>query len=300
MKHDGGCDSFLPVEVVATWPKGSFAESVAIDADGQIFVSLHTDKAVVRVDPVSGRVTPFATFDRPATGLVFATDGALIVSGGAPGTAPGLIWRVERNGDIRQLAEIADATFLNGMTPLDGLILIADSLGSVIYALDPIQGAIAPWLYDPLLGAGEGADGPGANGIKIFGGSAMISVTGADRLVRVPIIKGEPGTVEIAAEQIRADDFAFDDQGRLYIATHPAQSLLRLDPDGKRTTLAHAEHGLVGSTAVAFGRTDADRTCVYVTTTGGTWTVPDEKLEAAKLLRVDVGQAGQPLLGVSG
>lgn len=54
---------------------------------------------------------------------------------------------------------------------------------------------------------------------------------------------------------------------------------------------------MLGSTAVAFGRRDADRTCVYVTTTGGTWTVPDDHLETAKLLRVDVGRRGHPLIG---
>ena len=296
MNHDGGGDALLPTEVVATWPKGSFAESLAVDADGAIFVSLHTDRAVVRVDPASGAVTPFATFDRPATGLAFALDGALLVSGGAPGTAPGVIWRVDRTGSVRQLAEIADAAFLNGMTPLGERMLIAESAGGAVYAIDPVGGAVERWLADPLLAAAAGADGPGANGVKVFGGAVTISVTGADRLVRVPLHGDGPGRIEVVAERLRADDFAFDDQGALYIATHPAQSLLRLDPDGARTTLARAEHGMVGATAVAFGRTDADRTCVYVTTTGGTWTVPEDRMEPAKLVRVDVGRAGQPLL----
>lgn len=274
MNHDGGSDAILPVEIVTTWPKGSFAESVAVDADGQVFVSLHTDQVVVRVDPVSGTVTPFASFDRPATGLVFAADGALIVSGGAPGTAPGVVWRVERDGTVRQLAEIADAAFLNGMTPLGGRMLIAESVGAKIYAIDPVSGAVETWLSDPLLGVGAGEEAPGANGIKLFGGTAIVSVTGADRLVRVPVVDGKAGQPELLAEHLRADDFAIGADGALYIATHPAQSLVRLDPDGTRTTLAGAEHGMIGSTAVAFGRTAMDHTSIYVTTTGGTWTVP--------------------------
>jgi sugar lactone lactonase YvrE len=296
MTHDGGSTAIVSVHTVATWPKGSFAESVAVDADGEIFVSLHTDQAVVRVDPANGAVTPFATFDRPATGLVFARDGALIVSGGAPGSTPGVVWRVERDGAVRPLAEIADAAFLNGLTPLGNRMLIADSVGATIYAIDPVSGAVERWLTDPLLGVGVGQDGPGANGLKIFGGAAIVSVTGSDRLVRVPINDGKAGRCEIIAENLRADDFAIGASGALYIATHQAQSLVRLAPDGTRTTLAGAEHGMVGSTAVAFGRTDADRTAIYVTTTGGTWTVPEERMEEAKLLRLDVGEPGHVLL----
>lgn len=296
MNHDGGTNALLPVEVVATWPKGSFAESVSVDADGFVFVSLHTDQQVVRVDPATGAVTPFARFDRPATGLAFARDGALIVSGGAPGTAPGVVWRVERDGNVRQLAEIADAAFLNGMTPLGERMLIADSINATLYAIDPVSGAVQPWLRHPLLGVGEGQDGPGANGVKLFGGFAIVSVTGADRLVRIPVDDGRPGTPEILAERLRADDFAVGADGALYIATHPAKSLLRLDPDGTRTTLAGAEEGMLGATAVAFGRRADDRHCVYVTTTGGTWTVPEAEMEEAKLLRVDVGQPGHALL----
>ncbi len=297
MNHDGGTDAFRTVEVVATWPKGSFAESVAVDAKGLIYVSLHTDQAVVCVDPMTGTKSPFAKFDRPSTGLAFAADGALIVSGGTPGLAPGVVWRVDKNGDVCLLAEIADAAFLNGMTPLGDRMLIAESLGATIYAIDPLSGAVEHWLTDPILGTRDSASGPGANGIKIFNGAATISITGEDRIVRVPITTGKAGTPEIIADQLRADDFAFDDRGALYIATHPAHSLLRLDPDGTRTTLARAQHGMTGSTAVAFGRTEADQTCVYVTTTGGTWTLPEDQMEVAKLLRIDVSRSGHALLG---
>lgn len=297
MTHDGGSDGILSVETIATWPTGSFAESVAVDADGHIFVSLHTDQAVVRVDPANGAVSPFATFDRPATGLAFARDGALIVSGGAPGTAPGVVWRVERDGSVRQLSEITEAAFLNGMTPLGDRMLIAESIGATIYVIDPVNGEVERWLTHPLLGVGASQEGPGANGVKLFGGAAIVSVTGADRLVRVPIDDGTAGVPETIAENLRADDFAIDATGALYIATHQAQSLVRLAPDGTRTTLARAEHGMVGSTAVAFGRADDDRTAIYVTTTGGTWTVPEDRMEEAKLLRIQVDAQGHPLLG---
>ena len=296
MNHDGGELTRVPAQLVATWPKGSFAESLAVDRHGMAFVSLHTDKAVVRVNPFSGAVTPFATFDRPATGLAFASDGTLIVSGGTPGQAPGVLWSVDRDGRVASIAEIGEAAFLNGVTPLGHRMLVCDSLGGIVYACDPRSKAVTRWLADPLLAPPSAAEAPGANGIKLFGDVVTISVTGADRLVHATVRGDTPGRLGVLAEHLRADDFCFDAEGTAYIATHPAQTVVRLSPDGRRSTLADAMDGMIGSTAIAFGRTAADRHCIYVTTTGGTWTVPDDRLEPAKLVRLEVGRTAYPLL----
>lgn len=296
MDHDGGTEALMPATVVATWPRGSFAENLAVDRTGAIFVSLHTDRQVVRVDPGTGNATPFAVFDRPVTGLAFLADGTLLASGGAPGQAPGVIWRIAHDGAVALVAEIAEAAFLNGMTPFGDGILVCDSLGGVVFAVDPATGAASKWVADPRLAPPSPDAAPGANGIKLFGNAVTISVTGADCLLRAAVVHGRPGPLEIVAERLRADDFCFDAMGAAYIATHPAQSLLRLEADGSRATLAGAAEGMVGATAVAFGRTAHDRHCVYVTTTGGTWTVPDDRLEPAKLVRVEVGRTGHPLL----
>jgi hypothetical protein len=69
----------------------------------------------------------------------------------------------------------------------------------------------------------------------------------------------------------------------------------RLDRDGRRVTLAGPEQGLAGSTAAAFGRQGAERTALFVTTTGGIVLPTEGKLETAKLLRLDIGSPGLPL-----
>ena len=296
MQHDGGTVAYSPATVVATWPKGSFAENIAIDGAGAIYVTLHTDKAIARVDPATGAVTPFAQFQTPVAGLAFGTDGALIVSGGTPGQVPGVIWRVSPTGEVSHVAELPDAAFLNGVTPLGSGFLVADSIGGRIYIVDPVDGSVGIWLADPRLAPTDGSGTPGANGIKLFGGHAYVSVTGSDALYRTPVTDGTAGPLSVYAERLRADDFAIDSTGALYIATHPARSLLRLAPDGRRTTLAGADQGMLGATAVAFGRTPADRHAVYVTTTGGTMTVPESEQEVAKLVRVEVGVTGAALL----
>ena len=82
----------------------------------------------------------------------------------------------------------------------------------------------------------------------------------------------------------------------VYITTHPEHTLVRLDPSGARTTLAGPEQGMVGSTACAFGRAPGDEKALYVTTDGG-FLIPHESgIQDAKLVRLEVGESGWPLL----
>jgi sugar lactone lactonase YvrE len=104
---------------------------------------------------------------------------------------------------------------------------------------------------------------------------------------------GAPGALEVVAENLRGDDFAFATSGALYVATHPAHTVLRLAPDGSRTTIAGPAEGAVGSTACAFGRAAGDEKALYVTTSGGLWTPYRGQVQEAKLVRLEVGEAGQ-------
>ena len=81
-----------------------------------------------------------------------------------------------------------------------------------------------------------------------------------------------------------------------HIATHVAQTVLRLNPDGTRTTIAGPAEGAVGSTACAFGRAEPDRQALYVTTNGGLSLPHDDQLQDAKLLRLQVDENGEQLI----
>jgi sugar lactone lactonase YvrE len=108
---------------------------------------------------------------------------------------------------------------------------------------------------------------------------------------------GRAGPIETAATHVLADDFASGASGSLYIATHPEQTVFRLDAAGNRTTVAGPEQGAVGATACAFGRAPGDQNALYVTTDGGMVAPYEGAVQEAKLLRLEVGEVGWPLIG---
>jgi sugar lactone lactonase YvrE len=287
----------VPTEVVASWSPGHFAENLAVDASGAVFVSLHSHQRIERYDPGTRTVEKFARFPTAVTGLAFGPDGVLWATGGQVGTAPGRIWRILPDGTVDDWVEVPDALFLNGCAFLPGgaTLLVCESVTGRILAVDAKTPGWSPWLADDRLRP-HTPGLPGANGIKVRDGEVWTSVTDLDLLYRVVVgADGTPGPLEVVADALRADDFAFDTVGSAHIATHPAHTVLRLDPDGSRTTTAGPEQGATGSTACAFGRAPGDETALYVTTTGGVGLPWIEQPEEAKLLRLDVGRHGLPL-----
>jgi sugar lactone lactonase YvrE len=295
--HDGGRWAPVASEVVASWPKGHFAENLAVDASGGVLVSLHSHQRIVRVDPKTRQVEEFARFAVPPAGLAFDTAGSLWVTGGVVGQTPGYIWRI-RSPQIEPWVEIPDAVFMNGCTPHpDGrTLLVCESVTGRILAVDQNEKRWWAWLQDDRLRP-KSPKMPGANGIKIHDGCAWISVTSQDRVLRSRIATdGSAGPLEAVAEQLHVDDFAFAESGAVYMATHAAQTIVRLRQNGERETIAGPHEGVAGSTACAFGLGPGDRKSLYVTTNGGIRYPYRGAIEDAKLVRLDVGERGEPLL----
>jgi sugar lactone lactonase YvrE len=295
--HDGGLWAPAPSRVVASWPVGSFAENVAVDPGGDVYVSIHSHRRIDRYQPAAGSVDTFCELPAPVAGLAFDRTRRLWATGGTVGEPPGYVWRIEPDGAWQEWVQVPDAIFMNGCALLPGhdTLLVCESLTGRVLAVDQHRPGWTAWIADDRLRP-TGEQIPGANGIKVHQGWAWISVTDRDLLLRAEIgPDGSPGPLETAASRLRADDFAFAAGGALYIATHPAHSVLRLASDGSRSTLAGPEQGAVGSTACAFGRAPGDERSVYVTTSGGLWAPYQGEVQEAKLVRLEVGEHGSPL-----
>jgi sugar lactone lactonase YvrE len=285
-----------PSQLITSFPVNTFLENLAISSDGTIFVTNHEAGQIVRITP-DGRQHIHASFEGKVSGIAFTSDGGLVVSGWNAESVS-VVVHVALDGTVETLVTLPEAMFLNGITPLStNRYLMADSYRGAIWLFDLAQPQASIWLEHPLLARSTPESViPAVNGLKRFGNVLYVSNTEKMLLLRIPLnTTGEPGNPEIFVEQTNIDDFAFDVEGNLYGATHIYDSVVRITPDGETTTIAQAEQGVTGSTAVAFGQQESDRTAIYVTTNGGMFLPPPTGVVAANVVRLEVGKAGYPL-----
>jgi sugar lactone lactonase YvrE len=106
--------------------------SIAIDADGQLFVSSRFEGTVYRLAP-DGSAEPFVTDLGVACGLAFAPDGTLFV-----GDRSGTIFAVDRSGRPRTFASLPPSVAAFHLAQgRDGLYVTAPTLSSsdVVYRI---------------------------------------------------------------------------------------------------------------------------------------------------------------------
>ncbi len=285
----------FPSLSLAEFPVGTFLENIAVSEAGAIFVSSLEEGKVYQIDQ-AGQAQEFAAVEK-AAGLAFDASGTLFVGSSVGSTQPG-IYRAEQ-GSAELIVPMPEAVFLNGLTHLHGSrFLVADSYRSLIWEVDTERRSCRVWVEHPSLA--HAADPfhpvpqfPGVNGLKIRNGALYASSTEQQKLIRIPLDENlSPGTPEIFMTNINLDDFAFDDRGNLYGTTHVYNSVVKITPERVVTVIAGLAEGLAGSTAVAFGRTDADKTTLYATTNGGMSAPPQSGVQSGRVVKIEAGAIG--------
>jgi putative intracellular protease/amidase/sugar lactone lactonase YvrE len=283
----------VPANVVAEFPVNTFLENIAIASQGDIFVSSYEEGKIYRLTS-SGDKSEFAKIDGTIAGIVIDREDNLLVASSI-GSQTLAVFHINQNGTVETLVTLPDAIFLNGMTYLTGdRYLIADSYKGAIWEIDANAKTARIWLqHERLARSNPNHPFPAVNGLKIYANTLYASNTQRQQLVRIPINSDyTAGTPELFLTNVNLDDFAFDVNGNLYGTTHVYNSVVKIAPDGQVTTIANAEQGMIGSTALAFGRTNSDRTAIYVTTNGGMSLPPETGVAPAKVVRLEVGVEG--------
>jgi putative intracellular protease/amidase/sugar lactone lactonase YvrE len=286
-------EAIAPSQVIAEFPVNTFLENIAIDAQGNIFVTSYEEGKIYRV-AASGEYSEYARIDGNVAGIAIDRDGNLLVAGSLD-RKTATIFHVRTSGTVEAIISLPEAIFLNGITHLEGdRYLVADSYKGAIWIIDVKAKTAQIWVQDDLLARSDTSNPfPAINGIKIYQNSLFASNTQRQLIVRIPIAEGNvPGTLEVFSTNVNLDDFAFDMHGNLYGTTHVYNSVIRISPDKQITTIAKAEQGMTGSTALAFGRGDGNVSSIYVTTNGGMSLPPSTGVEPAKVVRLEVGIKG--------
>lgn len=296
----------LPVEVIASYPAGTFLEGLAFAPDGTLLVSVGTEGEIVRVE-MDGTVETVARLPLALGGLGAEIAGTLVIAGDGTiyptaivpgGTGPNNgVWRIDADGSSALLAKLPDGAIANGiaMGP-EGDLYTADSVGGRIFRVDRDRGTATVWVADDRLAARSGSIIPGINGIAYWNSAFTVSVP--DRGIILNIDRkgdGTAGAFTVIAEVVPGDGIALDTNGAVYATTHPFNTVTRVTPDGQRQTIATAEDGIVGPTDVAFGVSQGDEGSLYVVTDGGLFEslmIPGTPLQDALVLRIQTGRTG--------
>ncbi|KAK5045222.1 hypothetical protein LTR84_009555 [Exophiala bonariae] len=214
---------------------------------------------------------------------------------------------------VQKHATVPWALWLNGAAFIPGTskLVMAESLGGRLSSLDVDTGDVEIWLDNNLLDKlTDRAEWPAANGLKFNGENVYVTNSDRGLLLRARFdgITGKciGDKVTVMAEGCAGDDLAFDIEGNVYVATNPNQTVLKFfgvrAPGAERVEDRFIVAGgfecteTAGPTAVAFGRTSGDEQSLYVVTTGGLLAPIGEAPGPARVLRVDVGVKGAPLL----
>ena len=257
---------------------------------------------------------------KPGSGSIFSVDMRrfLVLPNGTVSTPP----------VVREVAHLPSSVALNGMTHMaegDDFVLTADSTLGGIWKTNVETGNSTIIIKDPTMNPLPNTVGVAAyavNGIRVQNNTLYYTNSGAQTLHRMPVILPSPfstlptclrnssdsrlflqlhpdgssaGPAGLIASPIYADDFAIDQWGFLYMAS-PANALLRVDSrTGQQTVLAgnfnSSTSDIVGPTSVRFGRGVSDRSSVYLSTNGGSFSCAPPGSQGVS--RVDVRDLAQ-------
>jgi putative intracellular protease/amidase/sugar lactone lactonase YvrE len=301
---DTAPEAIVPAQIMAEFPVNTFLENIAIDSQGIIFVTSYEEGKIYRITP-SGERSEFASINGNVAGIAIHSSGDLLVAASVDGKIPTIL-RIDSTGTVETLVTLPEAIFLNGMTPLNGdslsetlrdRYLVADSYKGAIWEVDVTAKTARICLQHSLLDRSDTSNPfPAVNGIKICNNALFASNTQRQLLIRIPLGENStPGTPEVFLTNVNLDDFAFDVQGNLYGTTHVYNSVIRISPDKQITTIASVAEGVTGSTALAFGRSERDRTYLYVTTNGGMSLPLTTGVASAKVVQLKVDIEGLAL-----
>lgn len=276
----------VPARVIKTYAAGVGFESVRPGPDGTLYLAANIGldftqgeyyrkafgQIVARRPDGLERVIFTTPIGSTAGVMAIAPDGTIYMS--SNGRTPG-IWRIARNGTASKLASLPRGAWPNGLDfGPDGQLYAADSNLSQVWRIDPVSGRFTVALRDPLLAARPFVSlAPGANGLHFSGRDMIVSVSDAAKILKYPLApNGSFGPPVLVASGIPGDDFAIGKDGSLFVTTHPYNTVVRIEPNGRRSIIGDARQRIVGATDASFGTGPTDRDTLYVATDGGAFT----------------------------
>jgi sugar lactone lactonase YvrE len=313
----GGSPGARPVvpRVVATFPASpeaqAFAESMALDRDGNLFATLTTWKAETWNQGQVWKISPNGKMKQVGpnldvgilSGLAFDANGNLyagLITFDTDNVPSGVL-RIDRNGQATRVVTLPPGSFPNGLAVRGDDLYISDSSHGAIWRAHLRRNAVAtltgPWLADPLLAVASPEGWEGVNGIAFWGDALLAVNADTGSVIRIPLRHdGSPGIPSVVVTDpalIGSDGIAFDADGSLWIAVNHADmavggALVRVSRAARVQVVASDPGWLDYPTQPVFGGWGRDRSTLYVV--NGSFNTGN-----CNVIALDAGVRGQPL-----
>jgi hypothetical protein len=277
--------------------KGTWVENIAVRSNGNLVVVLYDRPEVWEVNPFipdaeAKMLNQFEDATR-ITGITepVADNFVVMVSMKAGGFT---IWNLDltssQTNATQVIATVPGAGSLNGLTTLSStMALAADTGKGVVHRFDLARGETSVVLRDPTMSLP--IVGGGINGVRYRAGFLYYTNSLRGMLARIPIdatTAEATGPSEVLASGlIGIDDFALghsDDE--FFVMDWVRSRILKVIAGGTKEVLAAGSDGVAWPTSAQFGRTDADRNTIYVTSSGNPTALVLGNFEGGKILAV--------------
>jgi sugar lactone lactonase YvrE len=302
------------VEVVADFDAtfGEYPEGVAVDKEGNIFLSMAYLGEIWKVTPTGDLAVFYSALDGSGAGVLgLAVDapGNIYAAVASGNQATQGVYRISRDGTSCELIPGTDSlSYADGLAfDKRGTLYITEADDGAIYRVTK-SGFVELWLQDDLL-EGTGLLGLGvpigANGIQFWKNSLVVPNTEKFLLVRVPILAdGNPGDPTVLYDAslpdppffwFVPDGIALDVHGNIYVADPALSQIIFVTADGSwASPMATALDGssFDNPTSLAFGTGDGDRKNVYIVNFD---LVADPLDTGPSLVKMGAGVPGNPL-----
>ena len=306
----------IRIQTIHEFPSNYDIENLAVRQSGEILVTVSDHPELYQVNPFTGETVLVATIPAVLGTIdivelekdVFYTDVGNVTRPNFTGVQGSFsIYRIDlRNfnpgkpgsAPFTQVISFPEAEFLNGMAVLDksaGSLLVADSFAGLVWKANIHTGEVSKAIEDPAMKPDPtAAFQVGINGIKIRDHALYFDNYNFGTLSRVPIrpdgtAAGPVTTVATGLTGI--DDFQLDARGDVFVAQNlPANELGFVKEDSNSGTVLAP---LTGATATQFGRTQADKKTLYITSNAGVAEVDGKNVTVGgKVSKANVGLEG--------
>lgn len=276
----------LKSKVFVSFPKNTWLENLVLSDKGDLYVTDYPKGLVYKISP-EGKKENYSKINGKIAGVAIYHGNQLLVTGWDSTNKPAL-FIVGADGISKKILNIEGGMFPNGILNLaSDKYLIADSFAGCIWLFDAKTNNISTWLKDDLLArTSPKSEYPAANGLKTYKGFLYVSNTEKQTLIKIPVINFKPGTPAEYLNRVNIDDFTFDGTGNIYAATNVYNSIIKIAPDKKMTTIGDYTTGASGSTAVLIAKNKNGEKVLYVSTSGGMAVPPPTGIEEGKIIEV--------------